>query len=119
MTDRQDDLVQLLRELLAIYKAVNRPLIADRLEKELSNEVDRKIYQASDGQHSVREVARLVGDISHSSVYSRWTKWQRAGLVERTATGRVRRLFDLGDYGLSPAADTGDGDNHAQATDNG
>ncbi|MGE5484984.1 MAG: hypothetical protein ACM3X4_08220 [Ignavibacteriales bacterium] len=100
-----DELTRLLREMVTLYKVINKPVIVKRLEEELSDPKLRLIYELSNGERSAREVAQQLAPApSHGTILRYWRLWAGKGLMEPSRReGRYQRVFDLTEYGLSSA----------------
>jgi hypothetical protein len=61
------------------------------------------IYELSDGKRGTREVAKIAGVKSHSTVAGYWRKWSKIGIVEPSSEyqGRYQRICSLEEVGLS------------------
>jgi len=73
------------------------------LTQNLTNDTEMLIYELSDGERSTREVARLAGVRSNSTVAAYWKKWSKIGIVEPSPRyrGRFQRICSLEEVGLT------------------
>ena len=96
-------LEDLLEEFLLLYKFVNKQLIADKLNSELSSKQFIEIYEKTDGEHSTRDIAASLREkCSHSKIATLWNKWAKAGIViPAKQKGRYRAAFKLEEYGIA------------------
>ncbi len=93
--------IDLLRELVSVYKLVNKPIVVQRLEEELSDPKQKLIYELSNGERSTREIAEIVGKISHSTIANYWKQWAKKGvMIPAEREGRHKYAVDLKEYGL-------------------
>lgn len=94
-------IVSLLCELVNMYKLVNKPVIAQRLEEELADPKQRLIYELSNGERGAREIAEKVEKVSHTTVTNYWKQWAKKGLmIPAQRVGRYMHAVDLKEYGL-------------------
>ena len=99
---KEDDIIQLLRELVRWTRFQGMLKVKEVLLDTLKNDREKLIYHYSDGRGS-REVAELVGLRSHKTVLDYWKKWAKLELMEpiRVRGGiRYRRAFSLPDFGI-------------------
>lgn len=92
---------ELLREILKWIKFDGMQKVKNTLIDVLQKDVEKTIYEASDGKSSI-DIAKVAG-VSHQTVVNYWKKWARIGLVEaeRAQGGtRYRRVFSLEDFGI-------------------
>lgn len=96
MTD-SETLAEILKWLkVGFYSAAKQSL-----EDVLDTDNKRRAYQLTDGslaQDRVRSQAQIGSNVL-SALYKQCLS---VGLMERSTTGRNRRLFDLADFGLLP-----------------
>lgn len=96
-----EQIVNLLCELVNMYKLVNKPIIVQRLEEELSDPKQKLIYELSNGERSSREIAETVGKVSYTTVTNYWKQWAKKGLMTPAQrVGRYKHTVDLKEYGL-------------------
>ncbi len=101
-----EKIVKLLTELLELYKIVNKPTITQRLQEELADTKRQQIYKLSDGEKSSRDIAKIVGGISHKTIIVYWNQWAQKGLMfPAQRAGRYRHAVDLEEYGLDTFCD--------------
>jgi hypothetical protein len=60
-------------------------------------------YEFSDGERGTREVAKLAGVKSNSTIAGYWKKWSKIGIVEPSSKyqGRYQRICSLEEVGLT------------------
>lgn len=100
----------LLREILENQRETQRlvhflshRLARDLIEEHLTKNIERRVYELSDGIRSSRDIEKTIGKVvTQRTVVSWWQKWQKLGLVEKSPTysGRVRKLIGLEELGL-------------------
>ncbi len=96
-----EQIINLLSELVDLYKLVNKPIIVQRLQEELADPKRKLIYELSNGERSSREIAKIVGDISYSTIIGYWKQWAQKGLMAPAQrVGRYKHVVDLREYGL-------------------
>ena len=103
MTSRDDEQIQLLREILKWIKFSGIREVRTVLMNILDTEEKRLIYHLSDGENGSVEIGRRV-EVSHVTVTRYWQSWNRLGIVEplRVRGGlRYRKSFKLEDFGFS------------------
>jgi response regulator of citrate/malate metabolism len=94
-------IIQLLEETLKWTKFEGIQKVKSTLETLLTNDVEKVIYQNSDGRTS-REIAVSVGS-SHSTITRYWKRWATYGIVEEVKSqggSRYKRVFSLPDFGI-------------------
>lgn len=94
-------LVQVSEEVLSYTRLQGLSAVRGILEQELPSQTDRKVYQESTNDRSVREVA-IITNTKKDFVHRRWQDWQKKGLMRPSLTqkGRFERAFDLEALGL-------------------
>jgi len=97
-----------LQVLMQILKWVRFASIREAkavLGSTLDTDQKKTAYQASDGTLGTREVARISGYGSKSSIEVLWKTWLMLGLGESTPVQgggeRFKHSFDLEDFGIS------------------
>ena len=56
-----EQIINLLSELVDLYKLVNKPIIVQRLQEELADPKRKLIYELSNGERSSRRLLKLLG----------------------------------------------------------
>jgi hypothetical protein len=72
------------------------------LEQALKGDDDKRIYELSDGERSIRDIEKRVS-ASRSRIASLWTKWHRMHIMERSEKyggKRMKRLCSLAEVGI-------------------
>lgn len=75
--------------------------IVDRV---LTTDTDKMVYELSDGERSTRDIAReSYINLSHATVANMWQKWLEYGLVEpsKRYKGRFKKIISLRALGIS------------------
>lgn len=73
------------------------------VNKVLTTDTDKRVYELSDGERSTRDIARRSYiNLSHATVANMWQKWLEYGLVEpsRRYKGRFKKIISLRDLGF-------------------
>jgi DNA-binding MarR family transcriptional regulator len=99
--DNDQITIELLREILKWTRFEGIQKARDTLETLLKTDIEKIIYQNSDGRTS-REIAQLVGT-SHPTVIRHWKRWSVYGIVEEVRSrggSRYKRVFSLPDFGI-------------------
>ena len=105
MTDLSEanvqEIIRLLRDLVRWSKFESIPKLRAVLEQNLPNDKEKIIYEFSNGERSMRDVAK-VADVSHVTVQNYWEKWSKVGIVDKSETyeGRYKRVCSLEEVGL-------------------
>ena len=78
-----------------------RALVVDSLRED----VDKFVYELSDGERSTREIAQIVSRrgrrITHATVANMWRKWSLMNLVMPAGRrGRYKRVVSLESLGI-------------------
>ncbi|MCH7561449.1 MAG: hypothetical protein IIC67_08840, partial [Thaumarchaeota archaeon] len=92
-----------LRELLTWVKFSGIKEVKSILEVQLPNDSKKTIYHLSDSMKGTKEIAKIVGGISHMSIANYWKSWEKVGLGESVAAmggKRFKRSFDMEDFGI-------------------
>lgn len=101
LQSKDEDIVKVLQEILKWIRFEGLQRVKSLLAGLLEKDIDKIIYQSSDGRPSV-EIAKLAG-VSHQTVVNYWKKWVKLGIVEpigvRGGT-RYKRIFSLEDLGI-------------------
>lgn len=84
--------------------SVWKTFLAD-LKTTLRDDVDKLVYELSDGKNSTRDIAQIVAKVgkkvSNVTVANMWQKWALIPLVvPARITGRYRRVVSLKSVGI-------------------
>jgi hypothetical protein len=93
---------QLLREMLKYLRFMGSSQITAAVEKTLTNDKLKLVYQLSDGKNTSTIISKLTG-VNQPRVSELWRQWVVMGLGDAiTASGgsRFRRAFDLKAIGI-------------------
>lgn len=98
LSDKLDELIFWTR-----FSAL--PTFAALLKNALRDDVDKLVYELSDGERSTREIAHLISRggrrVTHATVANMWQKWFLMNLVMPTRRrGRYRRVVSLESIGI-------------------
>lgn len=94
-------MIQLLEEILMWTRLEGVQKAKNTLETLLTNDIEKSIYQNSDGRTS-REIASSVGS-SHVTIIRYWKRWATYGILEEVKSqggSRYKRVFSLPDFGI-------------------
>ena len=103
MNPEEMDEKQLLREILKWTRFAGMNQVKTVLETQLATEMDKLLYQKSDGTRGLVELGKLVG-IGKTAINNRWDSWVTMGLGERISIrggSRFKRSFDLEKFGIN------------------
>lgn len=103
MTNKENEQIELLREVLKWIKFSGIREVRSVLMNILDTEEKRLIYHLSDGGNGSIDISRRAG-VSHVTVTRYWKSWKRLGIVEpiRVRGGlRYKKSFELEDFGFS------------------
>ena len=107
MTDNTEnnEQVRLLRELTTYTKLANYESIRSRLIKILNSDDKKRVFEATDGKNSVRDIQSATG-VTKATVSDWWNEWQKEGIVEESKKTRGRRckVLSLSDFGVKVPA---------------
>ncbi|MEX2193024.1 MAG: hypothetical protein WD717_06565 [Nitrosarchaeum sp.] len=93
-------IIELLEEFVKWQRFEGAQLAKKILRDLLAKDVDKIIYQHSDGR-GTKEIAALAG-VSDFTVRNYWKKWNTEGLIvpSQKHKGRYERVFSLEDFGI-------------------
>ena len=91
----------LMEKLVAVTKLANHDAIKERLLMILDSADKKRVFEATDGISSARDIAARTG-IGFSTVTRWWSDWNSQGIVEESENvqGRRRRLVSLREFGI-------------------
>lgn len=95
-----------LREMKFWLKLSGLPTLRRILIENLRDDVDKLVYELSDGIKSTREIAgeleRMGKEITHATVSNMWKRWAITGLVEPSERyqGRYSKIISLESVGI-------------------
>lgn len=72
------------------------------LEQAVKGDDDKRIYELSDGERSIRDIEKRVS-ASRSRIASLWTKWHKMNIMERSEKyggKRMKHLCSLAEVGI-------------------
>lgn len=103
--DEETQLSEKLDELIFWTKFSALPTFTALLRNELRSDVDKLIYELSDGERSTREIARLISEggkkVTHTSVANMWQKLSIMNLVMPVRRkGRYKKAVSLDSIGI-------------------
>jgi len=91
----------LLQKLVIYAKLANYDNIRNRLIAILDSNDKKRVFEATDGRSSVRDIQSKTG-VGKDTVSDWWNEWQKEGIVEESkeARGRRRKVLSLSDFGI-------------------
>jgi hypothetical protein len=92
---------QILREILNWTRAASFYSVKALLAEALPDVKSRSVYQMSDGAKTTDQI-RVACKVSPNYVVALTKKCVSMGIMEQREDKKRIRLFDLGDFGLSP-----------------
>lgn len=104
-TTENNEQARLLRKLVTYTKLANYESIRSRLIKILDSDDKKRVFEATDGNNSVRDFQSITG-VTKDTVSNWWNKWQKEGIVEESkeTRGRRRKVLSLSDFGIEVPA---------------
>lgn len=94
----KDRMIELLEELVKWTKITSIPKVKELLLEILTSPEEKIVYHSSDGEKTIRELAKLV-NTGKDTIAKWWKKWMKAGIAEPISVKgggkRARRLFHL------------------------
>jgi len=92
-------------ELIFWTRFMALPTFIALLKNVLRDDVDKLVYELSDGERSTREIAHLISRggrrITHATVANMWQKWSMMSLVmSARRRGRYQRVVSLESVGI-------------------
>ena len=104
LSDKIDELI------FWVKYSVWKTLLTD-LKVNLKDDVDKLVYELSDGKNSTRDIAQIISKsgrkVTHVTVANLWQRWASVPIVIPTSkTGRYRKVVSLKTTGIEiPAID--------------
>ena len=97
------EIASTLIELLKWSRFAGMQQLRNVLAQNLKTDAEMLVYELSDGSRGTREVAKLAGIGSNSTVAAHWKKWNKIGIVEpsKKFPGRYQRICSLEEVGLT------------------
>lgn len=102
MSEKMDELIDIMREILKYTKFAGTKEIRNILTTLLDTEQKRTVYHLSDGNKGSVEIAKAAS-VSDFTVRKYWSIWARQGIVESLKVRggeRYKKSFELEDFGL-------------------
>jgi len=100
-----DDYIRLLRKLIIYTKLANYEDIKNRLMTILNSDDKKRVFEATDGNNSTREIESITG-VSKDTISNWWDEWEKEGIAEESKEVRGRRckIVSLCDFGIEVIA---------------
>lgn len=99
---KEDANTLILREMLKWVKLQGINQAKGVLTGALRNDKEKLVYEYSDGEKTIAEIAKLTG-LSFGSVQRCWSRWATLGIVEPIAVRggtRYKKAFSLQAFGI-------------------
>ena len=95
----------LLQKLVTYTKLAHYDNIRNRLIAILNSDDKKRVFEATDGRSSVRDIQSKTG-VYKDTVSDWWNEWQEEGIVKESKEARGRRckLLSLSDFGIEVPA---------------
>lgn len=99
--ESETETVQMLREILRWSRFENFPKLRKILLDTLETDVEKRVYESTDGERSRYDVAKEIG-IPDSTVRHWWERWYNLGILEPSGKrkGRPQKIVALEDMGI-------------------
>lgn len=104
-TTEDNEQTRLLQKLVVYTKLAHYDSIRNRLIATLDSNDKKRVFEATDGSNSVRDIQSKTG-VSKDTVLNWWNEWQKEGIVKESkeARGRRCRVLSLCDFGIEVPA---------------
>lgn len=103
MTDKEDEHIRLLTEILKWTKFAGMKGVREVLSSVLDTEPKKIAYQLSDGSIGMVEIGKAAGISSTATMSRYWNSWSKLGLGDYMPVkggDRFKRSFDLEEVGF-------------------
>lgn len=99
--DSDLSLESVLAEILTWTKLIYGPQVGAQLKEILDSKEKRKVYEATDGHASTRDIENSIG-VNKNTVSKWWKEWSSMGIVEPgpARKDRPKRIISLKQFGL-------------------
>lgn len=97
--DKLEELIRIQQEMLRWIRFSSVPQLKRTLETVLTSNLDKHIYELTDGDTTTRSIAAALS-IGKTTVARKWTAWGQLGIAERLESGQYRRLCSLAEVGI-------------------
>ncbi len=101
--EKLDKIGKLMEEQLRWDRLAGMNQLKTIFETNLLSEDEKRVYELSDGEKSVRDLEKIVS-IGRTKIISQWKKWYMLGIMEKSKKyegGRMKRTFSLADIGIA------------------
>ena len=101
------DIADTLKEVLKWTRFAGMQQLKGIVSTSLENDVQKLVFELSNGQNSTRDIAKIAGLGSKSSVERYWEKWAKLGIVQPSSKiqGRMQRICSLEELGIETPKD--------------
>lgn len=101
----QDGVIEEIRLQTAWLRVLATPVLREELNRVLTNDKRRAVYELSTGNATTREVASAAG-VGAGTVSRWWTEWEGLGLMRPAGRqGRVAHIMSLSTLGIAQGDD--------------
>jgi transposase-like protein len=101
--EREDEELQLLREIAKWTREGALPAVKDRVVRLLDSELKKRVYEATaEGRLSYRALETETG-VNRATIRQWVVEWEEQRIAEPGAT-QPTALFTLREFGIQPAA---------------
>lgn len=105
MLNAQEAMLDELRLQTAWLRVLAMPVLRAELNRVLTNDKRRAVYELSTGDATTRDVASAAG-VGAGTVSRWWTEWERLGLMRPAGRqGRMAHIVSLGSLGMAGPGD--------------
>ena len=96
-----NELWSVMHTLVVYTKLANYDNIRNRLMEVLNSDDKKRVFEATDGKRSVRDIESSTG-VRKAAISEWWNEWQKEGIVEASegVRGRRCRVLSLADFGI-------------------
>jgi predicted HTH transcriptional regulator len=102
MMSDQEKVIELLEELVKWTKVTSFPKVKEFLLSTLDSPEKMVAYQASNGEKTSREVAKIA-KVTRRTITRWWKVWIKVGIAEPISVQRgerAKQFFSLDDFGI-------------------
>lgn len=94
-------LEEIFDEILIWIKLMYSPVVSDSLAKILDTKQKKRVYEATDGHNSTRDIAAKL-KVNKNTVSEWWKEWSRHGLLQPgpERQDRPQKIISLKRFGL-------------------
>lgn len=121
MSEQVLERIERLLETQIKWTKINAiPHLRAIIEKNISTDEEKIVYELSDGERSTRDIEKIA-KVGRTKIATLWKKWYRLGLMEKSAKyggGRLKKSFSMSEVGIDvPAMPQSQDDINSQRTE--